>query len=443
MRKHDWVNVTLSGVVAGITIALLWVFVGFLNERTESISLTILIMGTIGAGLILSYLIFRWYLSNRLYSNIRDQIEKILSDIKERSDSEGNSPVLWYDLQKIRQETKTLAINLLGYTRVVFAVFALMVVTLELLAVANAAVLYLQAKRLQEQNTLLDNQNRIQRFEFLTDSLNINQITANHVGDVRKSREFISQELLASFEFLDDSVTEATTGEVHEIKMVNFEPIVCLEFCDSIPVESLKKMVEVGPIRVTEENVESIRGYARIARAADLTLTFLLAWEDRGRSSKNAISSVQKRIDLAATTCGKIELLDRVSGLWKGITELGVVARSTSFSYLSSNLIIPNSEIEITVHHVSHFSAAIEQIARSLNEDSTLPAGPRTTAMLFARGLRALEQDLVLLLDVCEKYQVHLVETIALLSRERTRAVTEAQSEIERAELNAIEAGNE
>ena len=446
MRKHDWANVILFGVVAGITLKLLWIFGEFLNERTESISLTILIMGTTGAGLILSYLIFRWYLSNRLYSNIRDQIEKTLSDVKGISDLEGNSPVLWHDLQKIRQETKTLAINLLGCTRVVFSIFALMVVTLEVLALANAAVFYLQTKRLEEQNILIGNQNSIQLSTFLNDYYNFNQDSRNRIVDVRKSIEFISNNLLFGLNSLDDLVTEGTTGEVNEVKMINFEPIVCFESCDSISVESLMTMVEAGPIRVTEENVESLRGYARLARAADLTSTFLLAWEDRDKLPQEAISAVEDKINFAGDACIRTELLDRVTKLWEGITHLGVAVRSTS---LGSNSIFPNSEIEITPDEVRYFNTAIMTIALSLNEDGILPAGPSAAAMLFARGLLALEQDLVSLLDTCEKYlvelekyQAELVEVKAHLSREG-RALMESQSKIEGAELGTIETGDE
>ena len=445
MRKLDWKNALLYGIFTAVALALVIAFAQFLAERTGAISLTLLIAGAIGGGAVLVYLIMRWFLSEWLSRRVLDRVSQAVDRITGKFDSDSDNPVRWRDIQGTVQDAKLFATDLWGYGRSVLAVLAFMAVTVELLALANAAVMYLQAKRLQEQNELLDIQNRSHLAGFLNDSLSNVQIANDLVNDARNTIGLVSEDLISPFGILDEFVTRWSDGEV---EMVHFEPVVCpseSDLCDSISVDALTKMIESGPIRVTEENVESVRAYARLSKAAEMSiLPFTIEFESE--ESLNArINAFGDAISSAAATCGTGELLSRTSNLWTGISGVGLGSTQmfTAAGIDSTMEIVPGVEIPLSHADVLAFASATGVITQSLGEGDTLPAGPKAAAMLFARGVRSLKGDLESLVVTCETYQIDLERTIAFLSSERTRILGDiaarTQTEIADAEPDAVE----
>ena len=432
MWKIDWPNTLAYGAITGLTLILMCVFGNFLSERTEFISLTIIFIGASGASAIFLYLVIRWYLSNKLVPEIFDQIKGIATEIGKRSDSDGNDPILWHDLKTIHQPAKALVINILSQGRVILSVFVFMVVTLELLALANAAVMYLQAKRIQEQNKLFENQNRSQFGEMLVNVINIEQIATNRENDLHEILELIEFSLF----WLND-LTDPTDGNE---SIDDFKPMVCSELCDYISPEELSEMAKVGQFTVTKSNAASLKGYAELATVAKQTLEKLTASEvlaetlretendGQGSGLGQIADSIEKKIYFAAAICGKRYLGKQVVSLWRGIIYLGRAASMSSFDSFDPKV---NNIIRIDPWHFSYFNNSINEIAQSVGKDEISITGPNDAAGLFADVINSLKDGLEEIQDSCEEYQDELSKTVEFVLSEKTRLFEEAQNEIE------------
>ena len=152
------------------TLALLWVLTTLLEEKTGTIESAFLVVSATGGIAILFYLILRWGFSNWFGQQLSVQIRRI-SDLKNRYNQSDQAPLLRQDLGSVIADLTDIGPALWHYGRSILAVAVFMTVTVGLLALANAAVMYLQAKRLQEQNELLIVQNRAQQASFVSNSI--------------------------------------------------------------------------------------------------------------------------------------------------------------------------------------------------------------------------------------------------------------------------------
>ena len=213
MRKVDLSSGILYGLFTALSLALVFVFMRFLADRTGGISLAILIAGGAASGLIVAYMILRWYLSVWLGREIPQRVGQVFN-LSAQFFSDDAAPLLRRDIKTVVEQIRTLGPDLWQYARSVVAVIAFMAVTVELLALANAAVMYLQAQRIEEQNQLLEIQNRAQLAVFLNDVLSSVGTTNAILDDARRVRNVISEDLLSSFGVIDTFVTTATNGQV-------------------------------------------------------------------------------------------------------------------------------------------------------------------------------------------------------------------------------------
>lgn len=469
MQKIDW-SITLPFLgLAGATGALIYSFFGFLLEYTGAISLTILVLCVFGGVAFFGYIVISWYISHKFKSKIFDQFAKIINQFKERSDSESNNPIRWRDLSKILREVKPLTISLSRYGRAVLLVLTVIAATIELLVLVNAAVMYLQAKRLQEQNALLKEQNLLQSSQLLSDSISASQSTSVAFNNARKGIRIISNDLIGPLEDLDDIVSMGTDDE---IKMIDFEPVVCPirnKLCNYISVDMLKKMVKNGPIKVTEENYESIRGYARFAKAAEIIALWLAPprYQNELKSDlldlfENNINEVniftiallrlldepisdpldlfENKIDEADILCGTDEATNELLGLWDGISYVFRATRNLSaiVEIDSVNEIGPNDELRLEYRGLVIFAEGIRKISLSLNKSETLPDGPTATAELFAEAIRELNKHFDSMLEECKRYRGKLKRIDLFLSQVISRILEDTENEVTEVERTLL-----
>ena len=426
MRKVDLGSAILYGVFTAFSLALVLVFMQFLADRTGGISLAILIAGGAASGLIVAYMILRWYLSIWLGREIRQRVGQVF-DLGAEFSSDDAAPLLRRDIKKVVEQTRALGPDLWQYARSAVAVIAFMAVTVELLALANAAVMYLQAQRIEEQNQLLEIQNRAQLAVFLNDVLSSVGTTNAILDDARRVRNVISEDLLPAFDVIDAFVTDVTNGQV---EMSEFLPAVCTgepEDCDQLALQELTELLASGSVLVADDNAAAMRGYARLAKAAELVLQALTAdFQLADLNLSESTTAFGDAIADALATCGSEHVRGSVPDLWEGVSGVGYGA-TAMFDAVDdvSDDIRPGMELSLLQTDAYTIAAGVGIIAQALGRNDDLTEGPQGAAVLFAEGIRRLRDELVSLVDTCDSYQLQLERTMAFLNAERARVLDE------------------
>ena len=428
MRRFDWGNGILYGSFTALALALVLAFMRFLADRTGGISLAILIAGGAASCAIAAYLVLRWYLSTWLGREIGQRVEQVVTS-SNRFFSDDATPLLRRDVKDLVVQVKAVGPELWRYARSLLAVIAFMAVTVELLALANAAVMYVQAQRIDEQNQLLEVQNRAQLAAFLNDVLSSVGTTNTILNEARRVRNVVAEDLLSPFDVLDEFATTLANGQV---TTRDFRPEVCEgepDDCDDLALQEFVSLVQDGPFLLTDDNAAAVRGYARLARAAELILQpFTVDFGDETSSLNADVTAFGDAIANAVATCGSENLQNSAAEAWQGVSGVGFGATQMFDSNVDiATAFVPGVTVDLLATDVLTVASGVGIIAQTLERNDDLMEGPRGASVLLADGIIRLRDELVALVERCDLYQQELERTIVFLNTERARVLADIE----------------
>ena len=348
--RIDWTSTTIYAVFTAVAFGILIVFVGFVENQLGIISWTILITGLAGGAAIVLTLILRWY-SARLLDDATARVAEPLNRLGESFASGSDTPVTRDELRTIRGDLLTLWPEILRVVRIGLSVMFLMGLMVELIALATAAVAYLQAERLEQQNTFLQSQSATQDAAFLSASLSSLKTIAGHRDYIQTLVSDLDK-LLSRFDIIDSVVSDSADG----VTMKNMIADVCPSneelSCNDMAVDAILDLIHNdGNLRVTDKNAAALRGYYRLSRTAK-TVTALFTLDP-----KRSINEGNRLLAEATFTCST-DPEGSLRDLWGHVIGMGSAA---------IDMWPIDSPSQIVSSEVMHFSKETANFLRFFN----------------------------------------------------------------------------
>ena len=313
------------GLAAGLSLALVLWFAGFVSERTGGITWTFLFVGLAGAVAVTIYILVRW-LTGLWFENTFERVTTAIYHVQDNLAKGGPEPLTRDDIRAIPAALASLLPDVARLAGILLAVIMFMGLMLQFVTLANAAVMYLQAKRLEEQNALLTEQVRQVNFEFLRE-LSVNRRAI--VEDLRAARGFVEGD--ASFDqgvvanlgivpgFVEDR-TGLVMSDAFDLTLCN-DPD---QPCGDMTLDELLEMVRQGAIVATPQNTTSLRGFHRVIKVAEaIALPLMLDAAEVDLST--VIENKEKLLGDAADSCASLGG-PLAAELWSGISGSGFAA---------------------------------------------------------------------------------------------------------------------
>jgi hypothetical protein len=430
--KVDWRSAAVYAILTAIALGLLYAFVGFVADRVHVISWTLLIAGVAGSSALLVYLVLRWY-GGRTLERLGAPLDRAINRLRSpKSHDDINRPLTVKDLQATAGDIGETIVGMRHYAGILLSTMLLMAVTLEIVALATAAVMYLQAERIDEQNKLLAAQNRGQDAAFLNESLTSIKTISETLDEVRQIENSISSDLLSPFGVVGDLVA-AMTNET--VKMENFRPLVCKGepvHCDDFSTDSFAEIE--NDLVLTDANASPIRGYYRLSKAAEFTtLAFVSSIGDREDAVNVSIAQVGEIISNANVICGYSKA-EHLNDLWTSISGMGLASMEMwpvddvsklmngfKLNFAKHSDSISLSPADLGRANIMGLMAGIGALGQIVGDDTASLQGPKTAAALFGTAMINFRSELQSALTACEDERRLLSEQAAALRDRRDK----------------------
>lgn len=151
MRKGDVIPLILYAVLTAFVVYMIDVYLVFIEEAL-AFNAIFLAIGTAIAILLFVGLLFRWLFTTRLGHAWSETINA-LEEAGRRLMGGSDQPVTREELRQTVVDLGGAVRGLYPYVKITLAALLFVGLTVELMAIATGAVMYLQVQRLEEQNT--------------------------------------------------------------------------------------------------------------------------------------------------------------------------------------------------------------------------------------------------------------------------------------------------
>ncbi|NOR60895.1 MAG: hypothetical protein GQ535_00175 [Rhodobacteraceae bacterium] len=161
IKKLNWRNGVIYGVSTGVTVAISTIFFLFLKKYTDSIGITLLVVSLIICVVAVLYFVSRWVLSEKVSGPIRDNFDELSAVVDRYSSGED----VRLDLRKAVGQAFSTARSIGPLVWYVLVASSLMGSVLVIIGLLNAAVIYQQTDRINDQTSVM-------RVQFLVEAQN-------------------------------------------------------------------------------------------------------------------------------------------------------------------------------------------------------------------------------------------------------------------------------
>lgn len=425
--RIDWTSTTIYAVFTALALGILIVFVGFVEDKLGAISWTILITGLAGGAAIVLTLILRWY-SAQLLDDATARVAAPLDRLRESFASGSEAPVTRDELRTMRGDLLALWPEILRVVRIGLSVMFLMALMVELIALATAAVAYLQAERLEQQNTLLKSQSATQDAAFLSESLSSLDTIARYLDSTQTLVSGLEDDLLSPFDIIDRFVSETTDGVTMEHMIADVCPSSEESSCNDMAANAVPDLIDAdGNLRVTDKNAAALRGYYRLSLTAEaVTQMFIASLGTMETTVQEDIDKGNRLLTDAAVSCGTDPEGRLLRDLWDGVIGMGYAAIDMWPIDLPSQ-IVPGKvmhfpDLEGKANFLG-FAAAMGVVDTTLNGEGSTVSGPEQAAIVFGQALETLQAGIRKLADLCSNELRSLGEQMVLINQRRTDIV--------------------
>ena len=309
------------GLATALSLALVLWFAGFVAERSGSIAWAFLFVGLAGALALILYLVLRW-LGSLWVERSLSSLAETGSDLQARLSRLGAAPVSGDDLKVAVADLRKLAPDALRLATLPLVAMMFMGVMVEITTLANAAIMYLQAKRLEEQNLLFSEQNAKLDYEFLREWAKVQEALRTDLDNALNFGPQIDSEVLSNLSIVPQFHTESTGIAMDE----GFVAALCppsQETCGPMPLQDLLDMTLAGAIIATADNAASLRGFWRLMKSTEqIGIVLFVDGSDDIRASIDRIGAIYSEASLSCKSSAALE----AKSLWDGLSGTGYAA---------------------------------------------------------------------------------------------------------------------
>ncbi|MGQ0565091.1 MAG: hypothetical protein ACT4OK_08460 [Gemmobacter sp.] len=313
------------GLAAGLSLALVLWFAGFVADRTGGLTWAFLFVGLAGSLALALYVLVRW-IAGLWFDRTSDRAAQAIAEVQAKLDRTSTEPLTRDDIRAIPAALSSLVPDAFRLLGMVMAVLMLMGIMVQIVALGNGAVMYLQAKRLEEQNKLLGEQNLQLGYDFLREWL-VNRVALEKelgaVGDYVDGEGGIGSSVVSPLSILPQFLDQTLPGVMSE----DLKITLCNDSdrpCGPMTVDEFLEMVYAGQIEATASNLASIEGFHRLFLIAE-QVGIVLLFDAPDSTPLDVSKDREKLLGSAATTCSSLAGLD-AANLWRGVAGTGYAA---------------------------------------------------------------------------------------------------------------------
>ena len=402
MKKLDWRQIALYAAFTGLAGVVYFWFALLIADKTGAIGWAILIAGATAAFAIVSYLTLRWFISSQTSSKFEEIGEKV-GEVAERF-AGGDQPVSHDELRSSIASAGELVVAIKRPIILILSFMMLMTVTLEIVALVNAGVMYLQTLRIEEQNKLFERQNRTQDSLFLTNSVAELDTLAETLIEVRKTLD-LETSLSLDEDVIGEFVTAMSGGDGN---MTAFRVEICggeNEPCaNTTPFELAGEIGAKEELVVDAGNYEGVRQLYRLYKSHEAFGQFIVSNVGTLDSDiRNDLSLIETRFLKAGVICG-VPNSNRIATLWSGVSGAGYAALEMwpidSLADIEVGSRFDFSSQEARVNFFS-FAASLGLLAEELGYEIDAITTTQDAADILAEGALALKMEINALQERC------------------------------------------
>ena len=415
-------NTVLYGLVTGLAGLVFYVFFAFIAEHTNSIVWAFLICGAIAAATFVTYIVTRWYLSEYLAKNVVEKLKHLAQD--NRLLEGGDRPFTADDINKLLNDLKAAAPGGFKLLQLALTIAFLSIMSLEVVALASAAVSYLQAQRLTQQNELIRAQKQVEEANFVRTSAEIaEKLSKTGLEAITQSKSEIEGSFVSEFTILSEFVSSVTgeDGAAGRIDVADFRVDVCPgggTACDAANfMEFFSSALSSGEFTVTAENKEFIAAVYRLTRATEIMVQPFILVSGGDASFNDTIAKRGAQLQQAAINCGlddesSIQLKELWSGfgsaglasidMWKNIDSVIGIQPGMKFSWSD----------EREKANFLGFAAAIQVMKEAIGGGKGEIATVSEGALVLQQTLQMLQSGITELMEKCSSQEASIAESM-------------------------------
>ncbi len=334
------------------------------------------------------------------------------------------APITRAEVHEIIGQARTAVPRTVSAITLFFTLSILLVLFGEIVLLTQAGMMYVQTRRIEEQNILLSRQSEVQTAQFLQESLTSVDQIGKSVEDVRRAVQTLNEDFIAPFVIIPDTVNEISAATFGEGEVIR----VCFEDdpCPYISAETFANLASTGEIVVTASNAGSLRGWYRftdVLEAVGLVFTASITNSD---VANDDIRLAQDQLSNAIVTCGGTpegKTVNRFSGLMGGF-----LAAIDMWPINGPEDIQPGQTLtfpkQVDRANFLGISAAVGLLAESEGSSIEMIGNASDAAALLASSLSMLELEFQELSTSCSSRLQGLSATAEALQN-RTNSILE------------------
>ncbi len=182
---YDRGAILLYAAGSGAAFGVLYIFAGYLSDNLSLVTWIVLLLGTLAAVALTAWGLFRFLVSQTVSNSLSEPAREIWQNVKDRP----GDPVSALDrsatpISQLAVRARNLAVFFVAFT-VILGLVA------EITLLTTAAVGYLQAERLREQNVLLNQQTTAMEVQLLKEATESSRTFAEQIIEKERARDIL------------------------------------------------------------------------------------------------------------------------------------------------------------------------------------------------------------------------------------------------------------
>lgn len=411
------------GLSAGLSLALVLWFARFVADRTGGLTWAFLFVGLAGSLALALYVLVRW-IAGLWFERTRDRAAQAIADVQAKLDRSSTEPLTRDDIRAIPAALSGLIPDAFRLAGILLAVMMLMGIMVQVVALGNAAVMYLQAKRMEEQNKLLAEQNLQLGYDFLRE-WSVNRVALEQdLGAVRgyvDGEGSVDSSVVSPLSILPQFLDQTLPGVMSE----DLKIALCNDSdrpCGPMTVDEFLEMVYAGRVEATAENLASLQGFHRLFQISEQVGVVLLT--DAPDSKPLDVSRERETfLRSAAGTCASLAGL-KAEDLWRGVAGTGYAAMQ-SWELASGETIAPGYVKELpNVVDRANFLGAAAGLGILMQLSGSDDIGQMTAegaANVLSAGLVGLRDTSAALIEDCRNATEVTESAFFMMAEQRRR----------------------
>ncbi|MBD0866048.1 MAG: hypothetical protein GDA36_10850 [Rhodobacteraceae bacterium] len=379
-----------------------------------------LLAGLCAAAGIAVFIFVRWRLAVRIRPP-HEATDGVMRVVERLTQGNPTDPITRADMHEIADQVRSAVPRAVSTVTLFLTLSFLLVIFGEIILLAQAGMMYVQTRRIEEQNVLLNAQteiqtaqSEIQTAQFLREGLTSIEQIGTSIEDTRRARQSLDEDFLTPFSIMPDMINDISAATFDEGIRVCFQD----DPCPAVPAEMLEGLAGTGQIVVTEGNAGSLRGWYRFTDTLEkIGVTFIT-------SIGADIDSYNEDVDLAKTQLSNIIVncggtpegptVDRFSAIMGGFLAAIDMWPIEGAEDIQPGRTLAFPELIDQINFLG-IAAALGILAESDGKSLEMVSNASDAAEILTSSLSLLETELLELSTSCSSRLQRLEATVEVL----------------------------